>query len=332
MRWGILATGGIARAFASDLRLGGFDLRAVGSRSAASARAFASTYEIPHAHDSYESLVTDPDVDIVYVATPHPYHAEHAMLALNAGKHVLVEKPFAMNARQAQQIADLARAKGLVAMEAMLTRFLPHMVRIRQVIAAGVIGAPHTLVAGHLRALTDDPGHRVNSIELGGGALLDLGVYPISFASDLFGTPDTVTAQSVFRETGVDTRTAVTLKYGENRLASVLTASDTAGPNPAIVFGSEGRIEIASDWNTPSSFRVTDLQGRTLEQFAAPVSGSGMQFEAEQAERRVGSGSPGDVLTLSESVAIMRTLDRIREQIGLRYPADHHDPIAPTAQ
>lgn len=186
-RWGILATGFIAGLFVSDLKQNGHTVSAVGSHSQAAADAFAARFDIPHAHASYEALVADPDVDIVYVATPHPYHLEHATLALNAGKHTLIEKPITVNAAQAQQIVDLAADKGLLVLEAMWTRFLPMMARIREVIAAGTLGDVRTLIVDHTQDLPDDPAHRINALELGGGALLDLGIYPVSFAWDLFG-------------------------------------------------------------------------------------------------------------------------------------------------
>ena len=174
IRWGILGTGGIAHAQAADLVANGFIVTAVGSRNRESAEAFAAEFAIPVAYDSYESLVGDPGVDIVYVSTPHPFHAPNATLALRAGKHVLLEKPFAMNAREARAVVELAQSSGLVVLEAMWTRFLPHMRRIREIIAAGTIGEVRTLLADHNQLLPSDPLHRLNNPALGGGALLDL--------------------------------------------------------------------------------------------------------------------------------------------------------------
>ena len=189
LRWGILATGGIAHMFTKDLRTAGLDIAAVGSRRADAARAFADEFEIPHAHDSYEALVDDPDVDIVYVATPHPAHADNAILALEHGKHVLVEKPFTLNAAEAARVRDVAAANGLLAMEAMWTRYLPHMVRIRELLAEGALGDVRAVTADHTQSISTDPAHRLNALELGGGALLDLGIYPVSFAWDVLGAP-----------------------------------------------------------------------------------------------------------------------------------------------
>ncbi|MBT2500907.1 Gfo/Idh/MocA family oxidoreductase [Agromyces sp. ISL-38] len=324
LRWGILATGGIARAFTSDLKVNGFTVQAVGSRSSEAAEAFAAEFEIRNAHASYEALVADPEVDVIYVSTPHPLHAANAMLALEAGKHVLVEKPFAVNAREAQAIADLAAAKGLLALEAMWTRYLPHMARIREIIAEGTLGEVRTLIADHTQKLSDDPAHRINALELGGGALLDLGIYPISFTWDLFGAPLTIQSTATFKSTGADAQIATIFGYEGGRVATTLSASDSSGPNTAVVLGTEARIEIDRVWYTPASFRVVAPDGTVLEEFRPiDVTGRGMHCQAEAVERLVAAGNfRGDVLPIDETVAILGTLDAIREQIGLRYPGE----------
>jgi predicted dehydrogenase len=323
IRWGILATGGIARAFTSDLVLNGFSVQAVGSRSQESADAFAAEYGIPTAHPSYEALVADPDVDIIYISTPHPFHADNAALALNAGKHVLIEKPITLNAREARGIMDLAKAKNLLVLEAMWTRFLPHMIRVREILAAGTLGDVHTLILDHTQDLPDDPEHRINSLALGGGALLDLGIYPISFASDVFGRPETILASASFKDTGADAQVATIFRYPGGQIASTLSASDTKGPNTASILGTEGRIDIDAVWYSPTSFRVLNSSNEVLEEFDSEVRGRGMHFEAAEAEQLIRAGRiSGDILSTDESVAIMETLDIIREQIGLRYPGE----------
>ena len=323
LRWGILATGGIAHEMANDLVLNGFTVQAVGSRSQASADAFAAEFGIPNAHPSYAALVADPEVDVIYVSTPHPFHAEHATLALEAGKHVLVEKPFTLNAAEARQVVDLATEKGLVVLEAMWTRWLPHMVRVREILAAGTLGEVHTLIADHTQDLPDDPGHRLNSLELGGGALLDLGIYPISFASDLFGTPETIQASATFKDTGADAQVATIFRYAGGQIATTLSASDTRGRNIATILGTDGRIDIDTVWYNPTSFRVYDAAGTEIEAFSSSVTGRGMQFQAAELERLVAAGATsGDILPTAETVAILETLDAIRAQIGLRYPGE----------
>lgn len=323
LRWGILATGGIARLFTNDLKLNGFTVQAVGSRSRDGAEAFAERFGIPTAHDSYEALVADPEVDVIYVSTPHPLHAANARLAIQAGKHVLVEKPFTVNAREAQELADLAAERGVLLLEAMWTRYLPHMVRIREIIADGTLGELRSLIADHTQRLPDDPEHRINALELGGGALLDLGIYPISFAWDLFGAPLTIQTTATFKSTGADAQIATIFGYDGDRIATTLSASHTLGPNTASVLGTDGRIEIDRVWYTPTTFRVVAPDGSVLEEFRSEVTGRGMHFQAEAVERLVAEGNlTGDVLPIDETVAIMGTLDAIREEIGLRYPGE----------
>jgi predicted dehydrogenase len=187
--WGILGTGGIAAAMTRDLQLDGHTVAAVGSRTPEAAARFAAAHAIPRSHGSYEELAADPDVDVVYIATPHPQHAPNALQALAAGKHVLVEKPFTMDQREAQQIADAARAGGLVALEAMWTRWLPHMERLQEVLSDGTLGEVRSVVAHHNQRTNPDPAARMLNPVLGGGALLDLGIYPVSFAWDVLGAP-----------------------------------------------------------------------------------------------------------------------------------------------
>ncbi len=323
LRWGILATGGIAHAFTADLRTAGMTVTAVGSRRRASADAFAAEYGIPRAHGSYEELVADPDVDIVYIATPHPSHAENALLALDAGKHVLVEKPFTLNAAEAERVRERAAQRGLVAMEAMWTRYLPHMVRIREILTAGELGEVRALRAEHTQRITDDPSHRLNDLALGGGALLDLGIYPISFAWDVLGAPETVSARARLGSTGADTEVATLFTHAGGAVSTTLSSSRAAGPNTAVILGTEARIEIDGVWYTPTSFRVIRPDGTVSEQYASQIDGRGMQLQAQYAERLVASGAlSGPILPIDETVAIMATLDEVRAQIGVRYPGE----------
>ncbi|MEO6200174.1 MAG: Gfo/Idh/MocA family oxidoreductase [Cryobacterium sp.] len=323
LRWGILATGGIAHSFASDLVEHGFHVQAVGSRTQASADAFAAEFGIPTAHASYEALVADPDVDIVYVSTPHPFHAANATLALTAGKHVLIEKPFALNGKEAREIVDLAAGLGLLVMEAMWTRFLPHMVRIREIIAAGTLGEVHSLIADHTQDLPDDPAHRLNDLALGGGALLDLGIYPVSFASSLFGRPETILASASFKPSGADAQVATIFRYPGGQIATTLSASDTQGPNTATILGTDGRIDIDHVWYSPTAFHLRSSDNELVETFTAEVVGRGMHYQAAEMERVIGAGkTSSEILPTEEIVAIMETLDAVREQIGLRYPGE----------
>ncbi|MFC4138948.1 MULTISPECIES: Gfo/Idh/MocA family protein [unclassified Microbacterium] len=325
LRWGILATGGIATAFTSDLRTAGLDVRAVGSRSQESADAFAATFGIPHAHASYEALVADPDVDIVYVSTPHPMHHANARLALENGKHVLVEKAFTVNRAEAEDLQALAAEKGLLAMEAMWTRYLPHMVRIREILAAGTLGEIRAVMADHTQSLPTDPAHRLNALELGGGALLDLGIYPISFIWDVLGAPTSIQASGRLLDTGADAEVATVMTHAGGAVSTSLSSSRAAGPNTAAIVGTDARIDIDRVFYSATSFRVIAPDGTVLEEYRTEIDGRGMQFEALAAERLVAEEKfAGDILPIAETVEIMGALDEIRRQIGVRYPGEEN--------
>jgi predicted dehydrogenase len=323
LRWGILGPGGIARAFASDLRVAGLDLAAVGSRSTDTAAAFAADFDVARVHGSYEALVSDPDVDIVYIATPHPFHAEQAILALEHGKHVLVEKPFTLNAAEAAAVQAVAAERGLLAMEAMWTRYLPHMARIREIVASGALGEIRIVMADHTQKISSDPSHRLNALELGGGALLDLGIYPVSFAWDILGEPLTLTASARLSETGADTEVATIMSHVSGALSTSISGSRSAGPNTASIIGTEARLDIDRVWYTATSFRVIAPDGTVLEDYVSDFEGRGMQYQALAAERLIAAGlTDSDVLPIDETVAIMATLDEIRELVGVRYPGE----------
>jgi predicted dehydrogenase len=322
-RWGILGTGLIARLFTADLLRLGHQVTAVGSRSLQTASRFAAQFGLAKAHGSYDLLFSDPDVDVVYIATPHPFHAPNAIAALEAGKHVLVEKPFTINAAEARQIMHVAARRGLLALEAMWTRFLPHMIRIREILASGTLGEIRAVVADHTQDLPDDPAHRLNALALGGGALLDLGIYPISFTWDLLGAPKTVQAAARFKPTGADAEVATLCRHANDAVSLTVSISDAAGPNIATVIGTQGRIDISAVWYMPTDFLVYDSKGTVVEHYKSAVVGRGMQYQAAEVERLIGSGRLiSELLPPAETIAIMETLDTIRDQIGLRYPSE----------
>lgn len=321
IRWGILATGGIAHAFTKDLLGAGLTVAAVGSRRPESASTFAAEYGIPRAHGSYEELVADPDVDIVYVASPHSHHRDHAILALEAGKHVLIEKAVTLDADEAVAIRDIAAGRGLLAMEAMWTRYLPHMIRVRELIADGTLGEVRAVIADHTQALPTDPAHRLNALALGGGALLDLGIYPVSFAWDVLGPMTEVRAVGRRGETGADTEVALSAVHAGGAVSSIATSSRAAGPNTAHVVGTAARIDIDRVWYEPTSFRVTGSDGTLIEEYRSTVDGRGMQFQALYAEELLRTGrTDSEVLPFAESIAIMAALDDVRGQLGVTYP------------
>ena len=308
-------------------------VQAVGSRNHGIGDRVRGRFQIPSSHGSYEDLVADPDVDIVYISTPHPFHHENALLALDAGKHVLIEKPFAMNAWQAREIVELAESKGLIALEAMWTRYLPHMVRIRELIRSGALGEVRTVIADHNQNLPKDPPHRLNDPALGGGALLDLGIYPVSFAFDVFGAPAGIRAAASMTETGVDRQTAMIFEYGDGQQAVLHCALDTAGPNQASIIGTEGRIEIPSVWYTPSAFTRYDADGNVVERSMSPSPAAECNTR-----RRKWSGSlrpraiANDILPPRQSVQVMEAMDEVRRQIGLAYASDDKDTARRHAQ
>lgn len=295
----------------------------MGSRSQQSAQQFAAEFGIAQAHGSYQELVENDAVDIVYVATPHPMHYEPTMLAIAAGKHVLVEKPFMLNRTQAEQVREAARAKNLLVTEAMWTRYLPHMVRIRQLIASGAIGEVRALFADHAQSFGSDPTHRINALELGGGALLDLGVYPVSFAWDVLGAPTSVQASGRLGDTGADTEVGVVMTHASGAISTCLSSSRAAGSNTAHILGSRGRIDIHRLWFTSAGFTQYDAAGAVVERYTPEAAGHGMQFQAIAAEQYVAAGNfDGELITLDDSVEIMGTLDEVRRQIGVSYPGE----------
>ena len=321
--WGVLATGSIARTFTRDLLDHGHRVEAVGSRSAGSAAGFAGSYGIPRAHGSYEELVSDPLVDVVYVATPHNLHAENALLALHAGKHVLVEKAFTLNAAQAREVIDAAARSGLLVMEAMWTRFLPHMEQIRSWVGEGRIGEVRSLHADHTQRLPLEDEHRLNNPALAGGALLDLGVYPISFAHDLLGDVEDVQARATFKPTGVDGSVATILQHVGGGVSTSYSSSETRGPNRATVLGTLGRIEVDATWYAPARVVRYDADDQVVEGFDAPVTGRGMQYQAAEVEKLLGIGeTASSLMSPAGSLSVMSTLDAVRARIGLRYPEE----------
>ena len=321
IRWGVIGTGGIASAFVEDLRLlPDAEVVAVGSRRASSAEAFAREHTVPKAHPSYAELVADEDVDVVYVSTIHPGHHDAALLAIDAGKAVLLEKPFTMDAAEAQSLVDAARARGVFLMEAMWARFVPHMVRVRELLAAGALGDVRLVIADHCQWFPGDPTHRLLAPDLGGGALLDLGIYPVSFASMVLGEPAAVTALCTAAVTGGDATTSMRMQYDGGAQAVLTTTLSAVGPNRAAVVGTEARLEIDSVFYAPSSFTLTRRDG-SVERFEQPHEGQGLRHEAAEVMACLRDGRlESDVLPLDETVAVMRTMDEVRRQIGLTYP------------
>ncbi|MBL8930547.1 MAG: Gfo/Idh/MocA family oxidoreductase [Kineosporiaceae bacterium] len=324
LRWGVLGTGGIAQKFITEVgALDDAQIAAVGSRTAHRATEVAAAHGIPHAHASLTGLVDDPMVDAVYVATPHPAHAEGALAAIEAGKHVLVEKPFTMTGAQARAVAEAAAAAGVFCMEAMWTRFLPHAVRVRGLLADGAIGPIRTVIADHGQGFAPDPAHRLFSPELGGGAMLDLGIYPLSWAFMVLGAPSAVTAVSDPAMTGVDATTSAVLQYPGGAHAVITTTLTARTACRAVVTGTEGTIDVDPVFYMPSGFTLTRRDGTTERFTTPPLSGpgKGLRFQAQEVARCLREGlTQSPILPLAETVAIMDVVDEIHRQIG-RPPA-----------
>ena len=322
MRWGILSTGLIADQFTRDVqRLSDHKVVAVGSRSLEKANEFADRFSIKNRHGSYLELFNNPEVDGIYVATHHPLHARDTIAALSAGKPVLCEKPFAMSYEETKAMVDKAREKNLLLMEAMWARYLPHMVRIREIINSGVLGEIITVRADHGQWFKLDPEFRLFKPELGGGALFDLGIYVVSFASMVLGTPERVTARSTKAFTGVDGQTSIILEYKSGAQA-ILTATNLAAtPNRALIVGREARIEIDRTFYAPTTFRVINNKDEIIDGWDKKYVGHGLREEAAEFARCLRSGEKeSPMMPLAETLSIMKTLDEVKSQIGLTFP------------
>jgi predicted dehydrogenase len=321
--WGILGPGGIAQAFAKDLALlQGHTIAAVGSRSLEKAQKFAATFG-GTAYGSYEELVADPSIDAIYVATPHPAHHDNVILALNAGKPVLCEKPFSVNAHEAQAMIDAAARNGVALMEAMWARFLPHYAKVREIVDSGVLGPILSIHADHGQRLADQGIARLIEPALAGGALLDLGIYPVSFAHMILGTPAQITSTAVMTDRGVDAQTSMIFTYQEGAQAVLTTTMIEQTPCRAVVAGLNGWLEIDRTFYNPAAMRVVLNDGTTTE-YPNTYKGHGLREQAEVFKQLVRSGKlESEILTWKATVEIMTTLDTVREQIGLKYPFEN---------
>ncbi|MGW0839117.1 Gfo/Idh/MocA family protein [Streptomyces sp. NPDC002787] len=326
VRWGILATGGIAAAFTADLvDLPDAEVVAVASRSEDSAKAFAERFGIPRAYGDWRALAEDADVDVVYVATPHSAHRTAAGMCLEAGRNVLCEKPFTLNVREAEELVALARERGRFLMEAMWMYCNPVVRRIAEMVRDGAIGEVRTVQAdfGILGPIA--PSHRLRDPAQGGGAMLDLGVYPVSFAHLLLGEPSDVTASAVLSKEGIDLQTGALLSWERGAFASVHCSIVGGTGTTASITGSEGRIDIPDGFFFADRFLLHRV-GREPRTFTAdPADGPRNSFrhEATEVMRALRAGeTESPLVPLDGTLAVMRTLDAIRDRIGVRYPGE----------
>ena len=325
IKWGFIGLGSIARRFGNCFQYAsGAEIYAVASRSQEKADAFGAEFGATKRYDSYEALVNDPAVDVVYIGTPHNYHKPHTLLALNAGKPVLCEKPFAVNAAEAQVMIDCARAKNLFLMDAFWTRFFPVMGKLRQLLADEVIGDVMLVQADFgYRTGQIMPESRTFNPDLAGGALLDVGSYPVQLASMVYGKqPSEIVSQYTLGSTGVDELSVSVFKYSDYEMATITTSIRLNTPQVACIMGSKGMISIAPHWWCPTELTVK-VNGQDAETHRFDRNGEGFQYEIEAVGQCLRAGlTESDVMPLDETLAIMQTLDRMRESWGLRYPIE----------
>jgi predicted dehydrogenase len=320
--WGILGTGGIAQAFAADLsHLPDHTVAAVGSRTLAAASTFAENYPGAIAYGSYQELV-ESELDAIYIATPHTFHAEHALLALSAGKPVLCEKPFTINASQARAVVDLARSQGIPLLEAIWTRFLPHIHLMQEIIARGDLGEILTVSADHGQYLPRKKHPRLWEPELGGGALLDLGIYSITLAHLVLGSPEKIISDVTKTDEGVDLQTSMIFHYqsGAQAILTCTMANRTA--IAATIAGSQARLELDASFYAPTSMRLITRDGAVTE-YPNTYIGHGLREEAIEFARMVRDGEiESPLMPHSRSIEIMELMDSVRREHGVIYPGE----------
>lgn len=322
IRWGILSTGNMAQKLAHDI--GTMDdamVMAVGSRSQANADAFAREFGVPHAHGTYDAVIRDPDVDIVYVATPNHMHYQNTMACLRAGKPVLCEKPFALNARQAQEMIDYAERNNLFLMEALWSRFIPAHRRLYDLVWTGALGDVRLVNVEFGFRAQFDPTSRLFDPALGGGALLDIGIYALALVVKLLGTPDRVTGFAQLSATGVDEQSAIVLGFPSGAVANISCATRTQLSNDARIYGTKGRARLHEPFWRPEE--LTTVIDDAEQHHAIPHKKWGYQHQLEEVHRCLREGhvmSP--LMPHDDTLTIARIMDDLRKQWGVTYPGD----------
>ncbi len=326
INWAILGCGRIAGKFAEDLKL--IDdacLWAAGSRDVQKALSFAEIHGFVHAYGSYEELVSDPDVDVVYIASPHAQHHEHAVLCLSHGKAVLCEKAFAINSGQAKEMIEMARSAGVFLMEALWTKFLPHYRLTMQMIQEGKLGKVGSVLANFGFIPEPPVPDRLFNPALGGGTILDIGIYNIFMAISVLGRPDEVTAWMTPSEKGIDRQCAVTFRYNDGALAQLFSSFEANLPIEAEISGPKGRIRLTTRFYEPSA-RIEFFPGRVDSKTEIPVErqdGWGYHHQARHVQECLRQGlTESPVMRHEDTLLLMETMDRIRAAAGISYPAD----------
>jgi len=326
IRWGILGAGRIARKFAADLKLvEDAELMAIGSRTKQSADEFSKTFPVKHIHDSYEALVQNPEVDVIYIATPHNLHYENTLLCLQHGKAVLCEKPFAMNTRQAIEMINLAKEKKVFLMEALWTKFHPHYIKMQEMIGQGMVGEIKSVLVNFGFIPTEPVPARLFDPELGGGTLMDIGIYNVFIAMSILGKPDQIDAVMTPTTTGVDEQCAVLFHYKNGALAQLFSTFSSNLATEADICGTKGRIRLTSRFFEPSA-TIEFYKERVDSREIIPVkkeSGSGYQYEARHVNDCLRKGlTESPIISFADTLLLMETLDKIRKVAGIHYPSD----------
>lgn len=326
IRWGILGAGRIARKFASDLRLvDDAELIAVGSRSQASADEFAGEFPVKYRHASYAELAQNPEVDVIYIATPHNLHHENTLLCIKYGKAVLCEKPFAMNSRQTAEMIAAAKQKKIFLMEALWTKFHPHYLKMRELVKQGSLGEIKSVLINFGFKPEPPVPARLFDPELGGGTIMDIGIYNVFMAMSVLGKPDKIEASMTPASTGVDEQCAVLFKYNNGAMAQLFSSFSTNLAIEADINGTAGRIRLTSRFYEPSSTVEFYTKGNDTKQII-PVEkeeGFGYQYEARHVNECLHKGlTESDVVTFADTTVLMETLDKIRKIAGIHYEAD----------
>jgi predicted dehydrogenase len=326
IQWGILGAGKIARKFAADLAwVTNAELAAVGARSKSDSEAFATEFNIPISHGSYEELVKDPRVDVIYVATPHGFHFEHVLLCLGHKKAVLCEKAFAINSKQASEMIAFASLQNTFLMEAFWTKFLPHYKQVKKMIADGKVGAIQSIIAEFGFKPTPPIAQRIHDPLLGGGSLLDIGLYPVFLALDILGKPDEIEATMTPAYTGVDDQIAVQFKYNNGTLAQLFSSFTSNMATGADINGDAGRIRLTHRFHGPTT-QVEYYAGavdtkETID--IETVKGNGYEYEAQHVtDCLLADLTESPIMKFSDTLLLMETLDRIRGKAGIVYPHD----------
>jgi len=319
VNWGILATGWIADKFANALSVvPNAKLYAVGSRNPEQARKFAKQFNIPKFYGTYEELAADPEIDVVYVATPHPFHFENTMLCLNHKKAVLCEKPFAMDKTQVEKMISLARQKNLFLMEAMWTRFLPSILKVKELIDTDLIGEIIQLKSDFGMKFPYDVNDRKFDKSLGGGSLLDIGIYPVFIALFLLGEPNEIASKAIMGKTDVDESISIIFSY-KNAMATLASTMMANTPIETEIFGTKGKIKIHYMWFMATKITVT-IDNTESQDFDFPFLCNGYEYEAIEVTNCLLKGEvESKFMSHSLSLKLIGLLDKIREQNGIVY-------------